>query len=256
MEAAITPNMVMLKEQFGFDTIAARRRAVELAGLPSAANVLDVGTGSGWMAFVLAEAGYEVTSVDLDAATLRRAAERTRELGRDIADRIRFVHADALALPFRDDAFEAVFSFDTMHHLPDCHRAIAEMMRVARPGGTVVVADLSTQGLAAVRYAMACDGELHEENSCRADLVGRIMAEFPGRFVRDDGMFVTTFVLAHSAENDVVDMDAPHEAPAGTTAIPLELCEVNPIKACSVQRHDRNVEPFHPSAGYPLLDGG
>lgn len=230
MNSGITPNMTVLLERYGFDSVADRRRAVAMVGLPSASRVLDIGTGSGWMAFVLAQAGHAVTSVDIDAATLKRAQGRARQVGQDIVQHVRFLQADALELPFDDGQFDAVFSFDSMHHLPDCKRAICEMLRVCRRGGIVVVADLNQRGLAAVRRVIAQSGQRHEENQCRVDLIGRILAEWPGQVVRHDWDFITCFVLCRFARHnvDAVTTEGPELCRA--TAVPLELCATVPVK--------------------------
>ena len=53
-----------------------------------------------------------------------------------------FVHGDAAALPLEDESVDLVISSFAAHHLPDRHAALAEMMRVLRPGGKVVIWDI------------------------------------------------------------------------------------------------------------------
>lgn len=228
MKPGMTPNMMLLKEQFHFDSIANRQTALQLARLPETAHVLDVGTGSGWMAFVLAQAGHAVTSVDIDAGTLMRAEARARQIGGEVAGRVRFMQADALDLPFADDVFDAVFSFDSMHHLPDCDRAISEMLRVCQIAGTIVIADLNARGLAAVRNVIAQGGERHEENRCRVNAVGRILADSPGHLVRHDGDFVTAFVLRTLAVQHADGIATKCPISLGVSEIPIEFCESVP----------------------------
>jgi len=201
MDHGITPNMAMLKERFGFDTVAERRHAVELVGLPHGADVLDVGTGSGWMAIVLAQAGHTVTSVDVDAATLERAAARTKQVDVELARRIRFVKADATHLPFPEASFDAVFCFDTMHHLSDCSAALMEMKRVCRLNRPLVVADLNADGLRAVREVIdQMTGEVHEENPCRLPEVENLIRSM-GDLERADQRFTTVFILRHRPDH-------------------------------------------------------
>ncbi|MGI8335193.1 methyltransferase domain-containing protein [Actinomadura scrupuli] len=100
-------------------------------GVLADAAVLDVGCGSGEVAQGLAERGAQVICVDLTAAAVRRA--RRRMPG------ILACQAGALTLPFSDAAVDHAVSIGVLHHTPDAFRGLAEMVRVTRPGGRVVV---------------------------------------------------------------------------------------------------------------------
>lgn len=66
-EPFATPNMKLLREYYGFDTVGSRELCLELASLPDSCRVLDVGTSTGWMAITLAAHGRHVTGVDVDS---------------------------------------------------------------------------------------------------------------------------------------------------------------------------------------------
>lgn len=106
-----------LKERYGFDTPAARAECLRLAEPLAGLHVLDVGTGSGLMAGALARSRALVTSIDISLQTIVRARDRLSGAGAGIARRSRLVVADALHLPFPLDSFDAVFCFDSMHHM-------------------------------------------------------------------------------------------------------------------------------------------
>lgn len=93
------------------------------------ASFLDVGCGTGAMSQELAQRGT-VTSLDFEHAALDFA--RTRGLSR-------LVQASAEALPFPDDAFDAVTALDVIEHLDDDFAAAREIRRVLKPGGVAVV---------------------------------------------------------------------------------------------------------------------
>jgi ubiquinone/menaquinone biosynthesis C-methylase UbiE len=109
------------------------RRFVPLTGEERA---LDSGTGTGALAFALSELVREVVAVDVDPELLEEARKRS-------ADRanVEFLEADATALPFADGDFDLAGSLRMLHHLPRPELAVAELVRVTRPGGIVLVVD-------------------------------------------------------------------------------------------------------------------
>jgi ubiquinone/menaquinone biosynthesis C-methylase UbiE len=73
----------------------------------------------------------------------RADAKADRAVARGAAGRPSFVIADAAALPFPDGAFDVVVSSFAVHHWPDRHAGLAEMMRVLRPGGRATIWDIA-----------------------------------------------------------------------------------------------------------------
>jgi GT2 family glycosyltransferase/SAM-dependent methyltransferase len=95
-----------------------------------AGEVLEVGGGRSGLARLLYP-GAHVTTVDVD--------EELATAGPNQDPRVRFVVADATALPFADASFDVVTFFDVLEHIRDDARAAAEALRVLRPGGFVLV---------------------------------------------------------------------------------------------------------------------
>jgi SAM-dependent methyltransferase len=97
---------------------------------------LDVGCGTGVLAARLAAAGYAMTGVDPSAGMLEVLRARFPEVSCQTAP--------GTALPFADDSFDLVLCVAVMHHIADAgavRRTLAEMVRVARRGGRVLVWD-------------------------------------------------------------------------------------------------------------------
>lgn len=199
----ISENMKILKEQYGFDTVAVREQAVDFSKIQGR-KILDIGTGSGWMAIVLAKRGFEVVTIDIDAGPLQRAKETAQDEG--VVDNIIFKKADATRLPFADNAFDAVFSFDSMHHLPDCYQAIEEMFRVCKASGWIVISDLNANGLKVIRQLLSDQGEKHDENPCRVDTVDQLIKKFDPQAQRADLEFVTVFVGRKCPQAAIVEI--------------------------------------------------
>jgi ubiquinone/menaquinone biosynthesis C-methylase UbiE len=99
-------------------------------------RALDSASGAGALAFALAPHVREVVAVDLVPELL--------ELGRQRAERypnVRFVHGDATLLPFELGAFDLAGSLRSLHHIARPELAVAELARVTRPRGRVLVVD-------------------------------------------------------------------------------------------------------------------
>lgn len=99
-------------------------------------RALDVGTGAGALALALAPLVREVVGVDRVPELLAHARKRAAAFGN-----VELVEADAAALPFPAESFDLAATIRTLHHVPRPELVIAELARVTRPGGRVLVID-------------------------------------------------------------------------------------------------------------------
>jgi ubiquinone/menaquinone biosynthesis C-methylase UbiE len=114
-----------------------RPKAVETAAALPGARVLDVATGTGKQAYAFARAGYQVTGIDLSEDMLRIAVKNNKYKN------LSFEIGDAARLPYVDNRFDVSSVSFALHDMPAAIRekVIAEMVRVTRPGGAVVIVD-------------------------------------------------------------------------------------------------------------------
>ncbi len=105
-------------------------------GIPPRARVLEVGCGTGQMALFLAVPGREVIGVDLTWASLGLAEGFRRKAGINTAQ---FVRANLFRLPLADGTVDVAIANGVLHHTANPRAAFAELVRVVRPGGYVVV---------------------------------------------------------------------------------------------------------------------
>jgi cyclopropane fatty-acyl-phospholipid synthase-like methyltransferase len=113
---------------------------IERLGAGPGQRVLDVGCGTGGPALRLAEIrGVSVTGVTVSRRQVVRARAASRALG--LAGRVRFAYADAAVLPHADARFDAAYAIESMTHMEHKDRVLAELARVLRPGGRLVIAD-------------------------------------------------------------------------------------------------------------------
>jgi ubiquinone/menaquinone biosynthesis C-methylase UbiE len=150
----------------GYDRLAAASFILDEAG-PLDGPVLDVGTGMGITARALAARGLDVVTVDTNAHDQEVAAFLTDRA--ELSARIRFMVTSAAALPFPDGHFGAAVAVDVLHHLEGGRPALAELARVVRPGGTVVLADFSREGFEMVARVHESEGRVHPEGPVTMD---------------------------------------------------------------------------------------
>ncbi len=116
-------------------------------------DVLDVATGTADVAieFVRRARPGSITGVDLSPGMLDVGRAKLERAG--LAGRVRLVEGDALLLPFANESFDVVTIAFGLRNLPDYGRGVAEMTRVLRPGGRLVVLEfLPPRGAALLAY--------------------------------------------------------------------------------------------------------
>ena len=147
-----------------------------LREVPAAAQViLDVGCGSAWVARELLPRKEAVISFDV---AIRNTTEALRHYP---APNHFAVTGDAFDLPFRDDSVDAIVSSEVMEHVPDVPRYLDNLIRVVRPGGTIV---LSTPYNEKIQYSLCihCNRPtpLHAHlHSFNERLIASLLAPFP-----------------------------------------------------------------------------
>jgi SAM-dependent methyltransferase len=109
---------------------------IRFGGLSDGDRVLDVGCGTGSLTFTLPEIANvaRVTGIDLTEGFIEFARAHNND------SRINFEQGDARVLPFEDNTFDRALSLLVLQFIPDAARAVAEMSRVVKPGGTVTAA--------------------------------------------------------------------------------------------------------------------
>jgi ubiquinone/menaquinone biosynthesis C-methylase UbiE len=104
---------------------------------PPPQRALDVGCGTGFLALRLAELGHAVAGVDLSEQMLAQARVKAKQAALEIEFRV----GDAADLDVDDDTYDLVVARHVIWNLPDPARAVAEWLRVLRPGGRLLLVE-------------------------------------------------------------------------------------------------------------------
>jgi ubiquinone/menaquinone biosynthesis C-methylase UbiE len=173
------------------DLVAARGRALD---------ALDVGCGTGFLAFELAGRGHRVTGIDFAPAMLAEARRKAVERG--VA--VRFEQGDAEQLPFASGSFDLVMSRHLLWTLAHPEMAIDEWARVLRPGGRLVIVDGQFDA-----------GDVPPAGSARASLeyaaVGERLPFLGGRSREDIARLLAAHGLARVGSDALLDLVAAQE---------------------------------------------
>jgi 2-polyprenyl-3-methyl-5-hydroxy-6-metoxy-1,4-benzoquinol methylase len=158
------------------------------AQLVAGHSVLDAACGTGYGTRILARAGARrVTGVDLDAQTVAIADQRYGTEG------LEFLEGDLSALELPEDSFDLVVCFEAIEHLGDPAAAVAELRRLVRPGGTLVV---SSPNPAA--YPQGNPHHLHE--LAPTELLGLVESHFDNTVLHLQHAWLASLIESAGAE--------------------------------------------------------
>jgi SAM-dependent methyltransferase len=135
--------MDVLLRTFGAGETSLREQLMAPLRLQAGARVLETGCGTCRDTLQLAARAARVVATDLSSDMIRGGRAALSE--HDAVERVRFCVSDATALPFKRGIFDAAYHFGGVNLFSDIRQGIAEMARVVKPGGRVVVGD---EGLA------------------------------------------------------------------------------------------------------------
>ncbi|TFD26602.1 MULTISPECIES: demethylmenaquinone methyltransferase [Cryobacterium] len=145
-------------------------------------RILDIAAGTGTSSAALAHSGAHVVAADFSAGMIE--VGRARHAHNEHID---FVQADATALPFQDNEFDAVTISFGLRNVVEPKKALAEFYRVTKPGGRVVICEFSTPPLTLVRqsyfaylnHVMPRVVRLASSNAEAYDYLGESIAAWP-----------------------------------------------------------------------------
>ena len=179
-------------------------------------RILDAACGEGYGSALLAGTASSVEAVDISGQAIEHARNRYGHL-----HNVGFHQADCTVLPFADDEFDRVVSFETLEHLAEQDKLLAEFSRVLKPDGFLV---LSSPDKAVYSDAQQTVNEFHVKELYREELEALIQRHFPAR------QLLGQKLMFHSAIWSIGDIDQVSldqfcddkiDTPPGVTQAPM-----------------------------------
>ncbi len=120
-------------------------KLVEDLHLDLSAKLLDVGTGNGTMAIILAMNGFRVITGEPEGDNWAEWRVSAKKVG--VEQMIEFKPFKAENLPFERESFDLVFLYGSLHHMDDKTSALKECTRVTKPNGSIVIVEFTPKGI-------------------------------------------------------------------------------------------------------------
>lgn len=132
------------------------------AQVTDAENILDVGCGIGGSTLYLAEKfNCNATGITLSPLQVSRATERAIEA--NFSEKVQFLRANALEMPFEDNTFDLVWTLESGEHMPDKTKFLQECYRVLKPGGKLIMATWCHRSTNSLAGELTDDEKIHLE---------------------------------------------------------------------------------------------
>ncbi|OWM72595.1 tocopherol O-methyltransferase, chloroplastic [Punica granatum] len=126
----------MIDEALSFASVPSEEEDPSKSKTPK--RIVDVGCGIGGSSrYLTRKYGAECRGITLSPVQAERA--NAIALSQGLSDQVSFLVADALAQPFPDEQFDLVWSMESGEHMPDKQKFVNELVRVAAPGGTIII---------------------------------------------------------------------------------------------------------------------
>ena len=147
-----------LFKKYGYDIPKARNYIIAKASLTKGGSMLEIGTGRGHMATLLAKNGFKFVSIDLDRKAQYAAKLHLKTMNRDKLVTLKIM--DAEKLRYKNGAFDNVISVNFIHHAKNPVRCLKEMVRVAK--NKLIIADINKRGERIMEKVHGLDNHSHE----------------------------------------------------------------------------------------------
>ena len=183
---------INLFKEYGWDFILERDNIIKKA-LPIEGKILEIGAGKGYFTIELAKHDINFISVDNNIEELELAKLNIKYYG--LEDKVTFEKMDSENLEFDDESIDAVFSVNMLHHLEKPFAGAAEMWRVLKKGGKLILSDFTSNGFDVIDKIHKSEGKTHPANSVFIDDIKKYLNDKAEKILRTKTDFQDTIII-------------------------------------------------------------
>jgi len=147
-----------LFKKYGYDIPKTRNFIISKAKLVKGGRMLEIGTGRGHMATLLAKNGFRFVSIDLDRKAQNVARIHLKAMNRDNLVTLKIMNAEKLR--YKDGSFDNAISVNFIHHAKNPIKCLKEVIRVTK--NKLIIADINKRGERIMEKVHRLDGHSHE----------------------------------------------------------------------------------------------
>ena len=168
-------------------------RYLAAADLCHGKKVLDIACGEGYGSDILSSTACEVVGVDICKSAIDQAREKY------VSDNLTFACGDAYSIPFLDETFDCVVSFETIEHLEQPDRLLAEIKRVLAPDGFLILSSPNKKAFDRRNHCENGENIYHKKEMENAELIALIKQFFPNIAVYSQDSFFSSQITGQNS---------------------------------------------------------
>jgi len=168
-------------------------RYLAAADLCHGKKVLDIACGEGYGSDILSSTALEVVGVDICRSAIAQAREKY------VSDNLTFACGDAYSIPFLDETFDCVVSFETIEHLEKPDQLLAEIKRVLTPDGFLILSSPNKKAFDRRNHCEHGENIFHKKEMENAELIALIKQFFPNIAVYNQDSFFSSQITGQNS---------------------------------------------------------
>jgi ubiquinone/menaquinone biosynthesis C-methylase UbiE len=178
-------------KKLGFDHIKARKNVLKQIDQTDYKNILEIGTGKGYLSTLLAKKYNDVVSLDINQEDLEIAAMNAAY--EKVQNNIAFILQNCEELNYKPQSFDAVISVFTFHHLDKPFQVVNEMLRIFKHN--LIISDFNNNGIKIIERAHASQNRHHKYANHQFNILPCYLKEKGYSFIETEDEWQKIYVI-------------------------------------------------------------
>jgi len=192
-ELALTYNNKSRYKRFFYKTRF--NKVVKALAFEKGEKILDLGCGSGYYVKYLVDKGAEAYGIDLSGEYIKQAKSYVS------SDRANFKIASAINVPFRNEYFDKVLMTEVIEHVPNNKKALKEVRRVLKTGGSAVITTINRNSYMNIAYGLKRIVRGYKFNEHVTEFSRHEFLSLLAKYFKIDEIFMCNFIMPYPLDN-------------------------------------------------------